>query len=69
VAIGDWIERAGVDRASHARMLIVNSHFRQIIAGFAYCRGTGRMLGSSQLGVSEWLAISHNLTMLTFQQS
>jgi hypothetical protein len=37
MAIGDWVERTGVDRASHVGMLIVNSHFRQIIAGFAYC--------------------------------
>jgi len=33
VAVGDWIERTGVDGASHVGMLIVNSRFRQIIAG------------------------------------
>jgi hypothetical protein len=34
VAVSDRIERTGVDGASHGRMLIVNSRFRQIIAGF-----------------------------------
>jgi hypothetical protein len=34
VTVGDWIEGAGVNGASHGRMLIKNSHFRQTIAVF-----------------------------------
>jgi hypothetical protein len=48
VAVSDRIERTGVDSASHAGMLIVNSRFGQIIAGFGSCRGLRRLLGSSQ---------------------
>jgi hypothetical protein len=34
VTVSDWVERTGVDGAAHVGMLIVNSRFRQIIAGF-----------------------------------